>query len=396
MRRVAVTLFATFFACALPFLAPAQTTPTPELISTLQRLRAVDPAFIIGWSADPRPPGSVPGAVSELKKQILALGPSDREAMLFWLRSHSRDALHQRGATDADIGAPLYPIDYRIVWVSLPEGFVNPTPIPAPTLPPPPPAPTAKPQQHQSRGIFGFLVPIALQAISNIPAQSATIASSSHSETHMEGNTMVTTSSSSRMSVGVDVRGLAGLLAAASLTEHPSAPPVEREADSPSPARQQWTLLELGRQRSDTETSGIAVDKGVAGVRSNSEGAACLGFTNRNARTVREIDFDFTLVDAHDHSLQSIALHRAGTFAPNERSEAPHDVAGPAVVREDANCVTMGSSSADAPTIASLSRAVAMAFEIRRVVFDDGTSWLRPGANLWPHEEGAASTQSAQ
>lgn len=393
MRRAAVTLLATVFACALPFIAPAQTTPTPELISTLHRLRMVDPAFIIGWSADPRPPGSVPGAVSELKKQILALESSDREAMLFWLASHGRDALHQRGATDADIGAPLYPIDYKIVWVSLPEGFVNPTPIPTPTLPPPPPAPTAKPQQHQSRGIWGFIVPVVLQAVSNIPMQSATIASSSHSETHMEGNTMVTTSSSSSMSVGVDVRGLAGMLASEALKEHPSDAPVEREGASTSPARQ-WTLLELGHQRSDTETSGIAVDKGVAGIRSNSEGAACLGFTNRNARTVREIDFDFTLVDAHDHSLQSIALHRAGTFAPNERSEAPHDVAGPAVVREDANCVTMGSSAADAPTIASLSRAVAVAYEIRRVVFDDGTSWLRPGANLWPHEAGAASTQS--
>jgi len=393
VRRVAVTLIATVFACVLPFMAPAQTPPTPELIATLQRLRVVDPAFIIGWSTDPRPPGSVLGAVNELKKQILALGSSDREAMLFWLRSHGRDALHQRGATDADIGAPLYPIDYKVVWVSLPEGFVNPTPIPAPTLPPPPPAPTAKPQQHQSRGLFGFLVPIALQAISNIPMQSATLASSSHSETHMEGNTMVTTSSASSMSVGVDVRGLAGMLATEALSEHPAAVPVEQTLASSSPARQ-WTLLELGRQRSDTQTSGIAVDKGVAGIRSNSEGAACLGFTNRNARVVREIDFDFTLVDAHDHSLQSIALHRAGTFAPNERSEAPHDIAGPAVVREDANCVTLGSSAADAPTIASLSRAVAVAYEIRRVVFDGGTSWLRPGANLWPHEEGAASTQS--
>lgn len=390
MRGVAVALFATIFASALPFMTSAQTAATAELVSALQRLRTVDPSFVIGWSADPRPPGNVPGTVNELKKQILALDASDREAMLFGLRSHGRDALHQRGATDAEIGAPLYPIDYTIQWVPMPGGFVNPTPIPTP-MPPPPPTP--KPQPPKSRGVWGFIVPIALQALSNIPRQSATIASSSHSETHMEGNTIVTTSSQTSMSVGVDARGLAGMLANEALKEHPSAAPVAQEVASSSPARQ-WTLLELGRQRSDTQTSGIAVDNGVAGIRSNSEGAACLGFTNRNARAVREIDFDFTLVDAHDRSLQSIALHRAGTFGRNERSEAPRDVAVPAVAREDANCVTIGSSAAGARTIPSLSRAVAMAYEIRRVVFDDGTVWLRPGANLWPHEQALTSKQS--
>ncbi len=374
----------------------AQTPAAPALVSALQRLRTVDPSFIIGWSADPRPPGSAPGAVNELKKQILALDGSDREALLFWLRSHGRDALHQRRVTDSEIGAPLYPIDYTIKWIPLPEGFVNPTPIPTAT---PAPPPTPKPQPPKSRGVWGFIVPIALQAISHIPTQSATIASSSsshshtqtHSESHMEGNTHVTTyrsststsSSSTSMSVGVDVRGLAGMLANETLKEHPTSAPAAQEVAN-SPAARQWTLLELGRQRSDTQTSGIAVDNGVAGVRNNSEGAACLGFTNRNARAVREIDFDFTLIDAHDRSLQSIGLHRAGTFAPSETSAAPRDVTIPAVAREDANCVTIGSSAADAPAIPSLSRAVAIAYEIRRVVFDDGTMWVRPGANPWP------------
>jgi hypothetical protein len=219
----------------------------------------------------------------------------------------------------------------------------------------------------------------------------------------MEGNTHVSTyrsttstsSSSTSMSVGVDVRGVAGMLANEALKEHPTAAPLVQEVASSSAARQ-WTLLELGRQRSDTQAAGIVVDNGVAGVRSNSEGAACLGFTNRNAKAVREIDFDFTLIDAHDRSLQSIALHRAGPFAPNEASAAARDVDVPAVAREGANCVTIGSSAAGAPVIPSLSRAVAMAYEIRRVVFDDGTHWVRPGANPWPHEQSSTSKQSTE
>jgi hypothetical protein len=401
----AVVLFATIFVSALPFMTSAQTAASPALVSVLQRLRTVDPSFIVGWSADPRAPGSAPGAVNALKVEILALDPSDREAVMFWLRSHGRDALHQRGATDAEIGAPLFPIDYAIKWVPLPDGFVNPTPIPTAT---PAPPPTPKPQPPKSRGIWGFIVPVALQAIAHIPPQSATIASSSsssghteaHAESHMEGNTQVSTyqstttssSSSSSMSVGVDVRGLAGMLANEALKEHPTSAPLAQEIASSSAARQ-WTLLEFGRQRTDTQTAGIAVDNGVAAVRGNSEGAACLGFTNRNPKTVREIDFDFTLVDAHDRSLQSIALHRAGNIAPNETSAAPRDLAVPSVAREDANCVTIGSAAADAPVIPSLARAVAMAYEIRRVVFDDGTIWMRPGANPWPHEE-SASKQS--
>lgn len=327
-----------------------------------------------------------------LKQQILALDSMDREALLFWLRSHGRDALHQRGVNDSEIGAPVYPIDYKIAWVSLPEGFVNPTPIPTAT---PEPPPTPKPQAPKSRGMWGFIVPIALAAVAKVPTQSATIASSSHSSTVIQGNSVVTTSSSTSMSAGIDVRGVAGMLANEALKEHPSSGPVEREMAS-APRTRNWTLLELGRQRSDTQTSGIAVDNGVAGIRSNSEGAVCVGFTNRNAKSVKEIDFDFTLVDGHDRSLQSIALHRAGTFAPNEASSAPNDAAVRSVAAEAANCATIGDSEPEAPVIASLTRAVAMAYEVRRVVFDDGTAWARPGANPWPHEETSTLKQTTQ
>jgi hypothetical protein len=386
MRTVIAVLFATLFSSTLPLLTSAQTAPSAALVSVLQRMRTVDVSYIIGWSADPRAPRDAQGAVNQVKTAILALDASDRDAMFFWLRSHGRDALHQRGVTDAEIGPPLYPIDYKIAWVALPEGFVNPTPIPTPT-PEPPPTPTPHPK---SAGAWAFLIPLALQAIITIPTYSAIFSDFQNGALLFDVNKLqkwVTPSGflSTAQSIA-DAHAVAGMLANAALKEHPTSTPVEHEVAS-IPAAQHWTLLEIGRQRWDLQAAGIVVDKGVAGVRNYSEGAACLGFTNHNAKAVREIDFDFTLVDAHDRSLQSIGLHRAGTFAQNERSEAPHDLAPSDVAREDANCVTIGSSAAGAPTIPSLSRAVAMAYEVRRVVFDDGTVWLRPGANLWPHEK---------
>jgi len=385
VRSIVVALLAMFFATTLPLLTSAQATPSTALVAVLHRLRAVDASFIIGWSADPRPPGNVPGTINQLKKEILALDASDREALLFWLRSHGRDALHQRGVTDAEIGPPLYPIDYTISWVALPQGFVNPTPIPTPT-PEPPPTPTPRPE---SAGAWAFLIPLALQAIITIPTYSAIFSDFQNAALLFDVNKLqkwVTPSGliSTAQSIA-DAHAVAGMLANAALKEHPTSTAVEQEVAS-IPAAQHWKLLELGRQRSDSQSAGIVVDNGVAGVRNYTEGAACLGFTNHNAKTVRELDFDFTLVDAHDRSLQSIGLRRTGTFAQNHRSEAPQDLAPSAVAREDANCVTIGSSTAGAATIPSLSRAVAMAYEIRRVVFDDGTVWLRPGANRWPHD----------
>ena len=389
MRPVTVVLFAALFSSTLPFLASAQTAPPAALVSVLQRMRTVDVSYIIGWSADPRAPKDAVGTVNQVKTAILALDASDREAMLFWLHSHGRDALHQRGVTDAEIGPPLYPIDYRIAWVALPEGFVNPTPIPTPT-PKPPPTPTP---EAKSAKDWAFLIPLLLQGIAIGSTFSAIGSDFQRMATQIDVNTLqkyVTASGlMGVMQPIIDANAVAGMLANAALREHPTSTVVEQEVAS-IPAAQHWTLLELGRQRSDTQAAGIAVNNGVAGVRNYSEGAACLGFTNHNAKTVREIDFDFTLVDAHDRSLQSIALHRAGTFAQNERSEAPHDLAPSSVAREDANCVTIGSSAAGAPTIPSLSRAVAMAYEVRRVVFEDGTVWLRPGANLWPPEKARA------
>jgi hypothetical protein len=390
------------FAAASTNATAADTSASTGLVSALQKLRSINSSFIIAWSADPRPPQTGDDSISKLKRQILALDSQDREALIFWLHSHGRDALHQRGATDPQIGPPLFPIDYNIAWVPLPDGFVNPTPMPTPT-PVPTESPTPKPQSH-SNPFYDFLGAVILQKIvnpnkplaiqmmedhwqgknpSNPAVVSTTIASSSHSETHMEGNTLVTNSSGSSLRAGVDVGGLALLLVSEALKEHPSSQPLQT-AVANEPRSAQWQLLELGRQRTDVDTHGITVENGVAGIRNNSEGGACLGFTNHNQRTVKEIDFDLTLVDANDHMLQAVGLRRTGSFAPNEKSEAPHDLDIPAIEREDANCITLGRPQPDAPSTAPLARTAAVAYEIRRVVYDDGTQWLRDGANVWP------------
>jgi hypothetical protein len=386
MRTLAVVFLSALFLSTLPHTASAQPAPSAALVSVLQRMHTVDVTYIIGWSADPRAPKDALGSINQVKTAILALDASDREAMLFWLRSHGRDALHQRGVTDAQIGPPLYPIDYEIAWVALPEGFVNPTPIPTPT-PQPLPTPTPHPKPT---GDLSFLIPLAAQAIVGSIAFSSIGSDFQRATMNLEFDRLQTyfnpTAMMGKMQSIAEASAVAGMLANEALKEHPTSTTDEREVAS-IPAAEHWTLLELGRERSDPQAVGIVVDNGVAGVRNYSEGAACLGFSNRDAKTVREIDFDFTLVDAQDHSLQSFALHRTGTFGPNERSDAPNELMPSAVAREDANCVAIGSSATGAPTIPSLSRAVAMAYEVRRVVFDDGTVWLRAGANLWPREK---------
>jgi hypothetical protein len=363
----------------LPFAAHGdQAGNAPALAGVLKSLRAVDSSYLIAWSADPRAPRNTSDSVSALKARILVLDPADREALLFWLQGHGRDALHQRGATDLEIGPPLYPIDYEIAWTRVPEGFINPTPIPTATPEPPPPPPAPKPAIP--RGLFNFIAMLPLPIVS-----SGSMSSHSSSETHREGNTLVTTthSSSSSVSARVDTRAVVGMLAQAASSEGSSAAE-ERPPGPAQPPKKRWVLLDFGRERIDRDTSGIDVNHGVAGIRNNAEAAACVSFANRNSRAVREIDFDLTFVDVHNHALQTMALRRSGSFEPNAEIAAPHDFDAEDVARQDANCMTMGHSNTAGPPISSLGRTSALAYAVRRVLFEDGTVWQRPGANVWP------------
>jgi hypothetical protein len=371
MRWSAFLLIIT--AAAMPFAARGQSGAAPALVAALRGVRSVDAASIIAWGADPKPPENALARVGAVEAQILALDTLDREALLFWLRSHGRDALHQRHATDGQIGPPLYPVDYAIRWTMLPAGFTNPTPLPAARAP----APPESGEPSMPRGVFDFVSSLPLPNVS-IPIASS---SSSSSRTYMQGNTQVTESSSSGTSVSaqVNVAGLVGMLAQAAAESQP--PP---EPTAPPAPDKRWTLLQFGRPPAEPGSSGIAVSHGVAGIRNNSEAAACIAFANHNAKPVHEVDFDMTFVDAHDLFLQTMALRRVGVVAQNENVDAPRDLAPAKVLREDGNCVMIGHIKYDAPPIPSLARAVALSYGVRRVVFADGTLWQRPGTNAWP------------
>jgi hypothetical protein len=350
MRWLILGLVGAVFA--MPFPALSQPEASPSLVAALHAVRTAD--------------------ANAVEAQIRALDGLDREALLFWLRSHGRDALHQRGATDKQIGPPWYPIDYKIIWTTVPAGFTNPLAAATPT-----PEPAKQGGSNFMRGLFGFVSGLPLPNVS-VPIASS---SSSSTKTWVEGNTRHTEthSSSSQVSAQVNVSGLVGMLAQAAEQSGSHVP------EEPKAPNLRWTLLEFGRPPAEPHDSGILVHHGVAGVRNNSEGAACVSFTNQNPKTIREVDFDFTFIDRYDRSLQTMALRRVGLVAQNGTVDAPHDLTPPAkVLREASNCVMMGHVKPNAAPIPSLIRAAALAYGVRRVVFEDGTVWQRPGTNAWP------------
>ena len=359
----------TFFVSAIFVLSAygvADSQPAPGLVAVLHGLREVNTSFIVAWSADPRAPRNADDKVSALKVRVLGLDPEDREALLFWLRSHGRDALHQRGATDTQIGPPLFPIDYDIAWTTLPAGFVDPTPLPTAT-----PPPAAQPPQQDARGLLAgiaVLTPPTMQA----PAPVASL---------FQG-----TNSVLKIATGADILGLTNFLVTATLVAGAlasSPAPIATPQQTPAPD-EQWILLDFGRERNQPENSDIVVNRGVAGIRNNAEAAACIAFANRAPRAVREVDFDLTFLDASDFALQTAPLRRTGNFESGAEIAAPHDLVPSELVREDANCITTGGAAAGAAPNPALARTVAVTYAVRRIVYEDGTVWQRPGTNAWP------------
>ena len=344
----------------------ADAQPAPGLVAVLQGLREVNTSFIVAWSADPRAPRNTDDKVSALKVQILRLDPGDREAVLFWLRSHGRDALHQRGVNDTQIGPPLYPIDYDIAWTTLPAGFVNPTPMPIATSPS-----GAQPPKQDARGVLVALAVLAPPATTQLPTQM--------------GSFFQGTNSVLKSATGTDILGLANLLVtAARVAGALATSPAPATPQPTPPPDEQWIVLDFGRERNQPENEDIVVNRGIAGIRNNAESAACVAFANHASRAVREVDFDLTFLDASDFALQTTPLRRTGDFAPGAEITAPHDLVPSELVREDANCVTTGGAAAGAGPNPALARTVALTYAVRRIVFDDGTVWQRAGTNTWP------------
>ena len=111
LRRVFVV--GLFFSVAfVPAMVWAR-DPSDALLSTLTALRNLNVgfSFVVDWSSNPKTPSSPFSDYEKAEEQIMDLGDRDRDAVLFWLQSHGRQRLYDRGASDDQIGPSRFPID---------------------------------------------------------------------------------------------------------------------------------------------------------------------------------------------------------------------------------------------------------------------------------------------
>jgi hypothetical protein len=316
--------------------------PSSALVAALLALRQTPPADPLAWAA-----------------QLPNVTQPDRDALLYWLGAHGRAALHAQGATDAQIGIPIYAIDYALVPAPFPASIV---PLPAPPAPTPPPAPAPR-----RRSFWGML---AAAALPNVVAPIAS-SSSSSSSTSPDGSESTFQSSSTTVSVGVDTGALVSSLIDAS-TAHGS-------SQSPSSA---WRQLPFGAMTiAGPSPSRITVTHGIASVRyDGTQGFACLSLVNDAPQPAMEVDVDIQIIDGNGFLQRVLPLRRVATFAPGVAVEAPtslHDVRSP-----HPGCAIDGEGDA-ADATDPFAGAAAIGYSIREVHYADGSSWLEPGANAW-------------
>lgn len=348
-------LVAVSIAAATAAAAGAQTipAPSPALVDVLAAARASDMPGLVAWAQHQSAPAASSADITPIATKILALAPGDRDALLYWLDAHGRGALHAQGASDRQIGIPYYPLDYTIVPAPLP-GSVTPLVIP----PPPTPQPTAAPQHHShGGGLLGLLLPSI-----NVPVASSS-SSSTSTTTSQNGNAteidQTTQSSSSSVSVGVNPAAVLGSLidAAGNTESHPSssAPP--------------WRSLRMTASPFYDPAGPVSVTSAFAATRNdNASSLACIGFTNASAKPITRVDVDVEVLNGLGLIKNVQQLRRVGSVAPG--GHAGGDLGPQSDDERRANCV-------------SFSGATALAYSVREVYFDDGTTWLAPGANAW-------------
>ncbi len=354
----------------MPSGAAAATIPEPSqaLLSAVASARSAGLSELAEWAPQPVAPVASGGSVAVAEAQIQALPPADRDALIYWLAGHGRGALHARGATDADIGVPFYPLDYTIAPAPFPASV---TPL---AYPSPAPAPTAVPApQPRHRSHFGFLGSL-------LPALQLPIASlsnsSSASSTTQHGNTTGVDKSFSSTGASVSIGGnpweVLGSLIDASIDR--SAP----RAGSPPVT---WRSLPFAMSSLSAPGSHVVVTRGFAAVRDDgTEGAACVSFANQGTKAVTQLDIDIEILDGLGFIKRVRGLRRAGNFAAGAEIGGP---SGPQTVAEArANCVIDGENSLEDASD-PFAGASGVAYAVRQVVYADGTSWLQPDANQW-------------
>jgi len=338
-------------------------SPTPALADALNSARNASMTDLAAWAAGAAPTAAIATATSKIQ----ALSAPDRDAMMYWLSSHGRGALHARGASDEQIGVPFYAIDYVLVpapWPSTIQRLVAPASAPAPTS-----SPTPAPRRPSP---FGNLLGAALPQL-QIPVASSSSSSSQTTTTNIPNGTETNTttqSSSSSVSIGVNPWAVVGSLIDASNAQVAQQPPSEP-----------WRGLLFAASTLGGGGSGIAVTRGFAAVRNDgNDGLACISFANNNQKTATEIDVDIEILDTLGFIRRVEPLRLTGSFAPGVEVGGPSSVQD--LSRARANCIIDGEQHLDDSTD-PFAGAQAVLYSVRRVRFADGTQWLQPGANPW-------------
>ena len=334
--------------------------PSQALVDALGAARNSSMDDIIAWAQRSVSKPAIESTVGKIR----ALSPPDRDAILYWLSSHGRGALHARGASDAQIGVPYYAIDYNVVsapWPSTIQPLVVPTPVP--TSPP-----TPAPRKHTNLGLLGSILP-ALQ----IPIASSSSSSSQTTTTNMPNGTetdISTQSSSSSVSIGVNPWAVVGTLIDASSAHTAQQPPSVP-----------WRGLLFAASTLGSDGSGITVTRGFAAVRNDgTEGLACISFANNAQKVATEIDVDIEIINTLGFIRRVVPLRLNGSFAPGTEVGGPANVQDVSSAR--ANCVIDGENTLQ-DTTDPFSGAQAVVYSVRRVRFAGGTQWLQAGANPW-------------
>ncbi len=343
--RLSVLLVALSTFSVSPALAQ-NATPSPALLDALNAVRT--------------------SPLAQVTARVAQLSPPERDAMMYWLESHGRGALHALGVTDAQIGVPYYAIDYNLLrgpWPATVQALAEPAAAPAPTNPP-----TPAPRRH-SFNVLGAVLP-ELQ----IPIASSSSSSSQTTTTNTANGTetdTTTQSSGSSVSIGVNPWAVVGALIDAS-TAHTTQP-------APS---EPWRGLTFAASTLGSGGSAVRVTRGFAAVRNDgSEGLACISFANNGQKVANEVDVDIEILDTLGFIRRVAPLRLRGSFAPGVEVGGPANVHDVDSARD--NCVIDG-ENALADTSDPFNGAGAVVYSVRRVLFADGSQWLQPGANAWP------------
>lgn len=342
---------------------PPLPPPSAELLAALSAVRTGPIDGLAAWADRLQPSDAGGGSLETVEITIMDLAPGDRDALLYWLGSHGRGALHAQGASDVQIGPPYFALDYAIVPGAWPADVAR--------LPSPPPLPTPAPQPKHHSSFLNSLAQMVPGA--QIPVASSS-SSSSSTTTNADGSQTTTSQSSgSSVSVGVDSAALINSLIEASAA-HPSS--------QGSGASWRPLLFAASTLDAAADASQISITHGFAAARFNgTEGLACLSFVNNAQQTAVEVDVDLQMVDAYGFLRRVAPLRRYGSFAPGQLIAGPSSVQDANASRP--NCVVDGEGSVADPTD-PFAGAAAVLYAVRQVKYADGSAWLLPGANPWP------------